>query len=207
MVVTLLTLAALLLLLLLFQGESSARTIVVDGNGQGNYTKLQDAVQDARAGDTIRVWEGDYIQGYPLDVTERINIVGNGSRFSFLHNYVTIFHDGVTIENLGFIGANYGIFIEEEVGDVVIRNCDIRNYGYYGIYCSFATWNILIDKCVIRFCLYDGVRAQGATGVKLVDCLVEECQTGVSLNGDGNEVRNSSFVNNWSRRNRNTVSS
>ena len=194
MVVSLLTLAALELLLLLLQGATSARTIVVDGNGQGNYTKLQDAVQAAKAGDTVRVWDGDYIPGYPLDVTERISIVGNGTRFSVLHNYVTIFHSGVTIENFSFKGANYGIFIEEEVSAVVIRNCDIRNYGYYGIYCSSATRNILIDKCVIRFCLYDGVRAQGATGVKLVDCRVEDCQTGVSLNGDGNVVRNSSFV-------------
>ena len=36
--------------------RAEPKTIIVDINGSGNYTSIQDAVDNASAGDTVRVW-------------------------------------------------------------------------------------------------------------------------------------------------------
>ena len=41
-------------------GSRGAKTLYVGGTGAGNYTKIQDAIDNASAGDTIRVFNGVY---------------------------------------------------------------------------------------------------------------------------------------------------
>jgi len=47
-------------LLLLFVSSTVANTIIVDQNGAGQYTKIQDAINAANTNDTIIVWPGTY---------------------------------------------------------------------------------------------------------------------------------------------------
>ena len=54
-----------------------AMTLIVDINGGGNYTSIQNAVDNATAGDTIRVYAGTYYEDVLLNKT--ITLIGNGS--------------------------------------------------------------------------------------------------------------------------------
>ncbi|UCH89203.1 MAG: fibronectin type III domain-containing protein [Thermoplasmata archaeon] len=52
-------------------------TIVVDWNGTGQYTTIQDAIDNATAGDTIRVYDGVYKEN--VNVWKKVKLVGNGT--------------------------------------------------------------------------------------------------------------------------------
>ena len=58
-------------------GVEAATTIIVDINGDGDYTSIQSAVNSASAGDTIRVYDGTYNENVTIDKT--ISLIGNGT--------------------------------------------------------------------------------------------------------------------------------
>ena len=61
---------------LIFVSEGAeADTIIVDENGNGDFTKIQDAIDDASAGDKIRIWAGNYTEN--VDVDKRLEVIGN----------------------------------------------------------------------------------------------------------------------------------
>jgi parallel beta-helix repeat protein len=58
------------------EGGVEAVPIIVDENGFGDYTTIQDAINGATAGATIRVWEGTYQY---IVVNKALTIIGNGT--------------------------------------------------------------------------------------------------------------------------------
>ena len=61
---------------LIFVSEGAeADTIIVDENGNGDFTKIQDAIDDASSGDKIRIWAGNYTEN--VDVDKRLEVIGN----------------------------------------------------------------------------------------------------------------------------------
>ncbi len=57
--------------------ESSGDTIIVAQDGNGDYDTIQDAIDNATEGDTIRVYEGTYQENVVINKT--VNLIGNGS--------------------------------------------------------------------------------------------------------------------------------
>ena len=55
----------------------NAATIIVDADGLGDFNKIQDAIDDASVGDTIRVFAGTYYGNVKLNKT--ISLIGNGT--------------------------------------------------------------------------------------------------------------------------------
>lgn len=82
----------LMILVVLAQGVEG-RTITVNDNGGADYRKIQDAIDDADGGDTIRVFKGTYYEN--VIVNKRVDLIGNGSaNTTIYHNQ---YSDGVTI--------------------------------------------------------------------------------------------------------------
>ncbi|UCD13534.1 MAG: hypothetical protein JSW60_08255, partial [Thermoplasmatales archaeon] len=54
------------------------KTLYVGGSGEGNYTKIQDAIDDASDGDTVFVYDDSspYQQESYLNIEKSINLIG-----------------------------------------------------------------------------------------------------------------------------------
>ncbi len=65
------------LLLMVFSGTTQAKTITVDDDGNGDYEKIQWAIDNATEGDTVRVWAGIYKEN--VIVNKTLSLIGNGS--------------------------------------------------------------------------------------------------------------------------------
>ena len=101
---------------------SSSDILYVGGNGPGNYSRIQDAVNDASDGDIVFVYNGTYYENIIIDKT--INLTGeikeetiidglyNGNIVHISSEKVTL--QNFTIRNSGGFTKNAGIIIESK---------------------------------------------------------------------------------------------
>ena len=117
-------------------------TLYVGGTGPGNYTKIQDAINDANNGDTIYVYSGTYNENVKIDKT--INLVGENRNTTVIdggnkRDVVRITTDGVTISGFtirnggGGFGYAGGIKLNPSSNSVICDNIIIDN-DWYGIW-------------------------------------------------------------------------
>ena len=83
--------------------------LYVGGTGPGNYTKIQDAIDNASDGDTVYVFGGVYNE--KLWIRNQINLIGentdttiiDGSNFSHFKGQVNILSDWVNFSGFSII--------------------------------------------------------------------------------------------------------
>ncbi|MFQ6063267.1 MAG: nitrous oxide reductase family maturation protein NosD, partial [Methanosarcinales archaeon] len=119
-------------------GMASATTLTVHPTDpSADHTKIQYAIDNATAGDTIEVWNSTYNERvtvneeltiYARDGAENTIVDGYGSGNVF---YVTA--DNVTINNFTVTNGNYGVYLSGADNCSVTDNEVISN-TYYGIY-------------------------------------------------------------------------
>ena len=73
-----------LIIFALMSWNVSGETIVVDGQGGGNYTSIQQAIDNSTDGDTIQVWAGTYQEN--IVVNRSISLLGNGTNETIIEN-------------------------------------------------------------------------------------------------------------------------
>jgi parallel beta-helix repeat protein len=95
---------------------SRGNWLYVGGDGPGNYTKIQDAINHANDGDTVFVFNGTYIEF--IIINRSITLLGQDKTATFITGYVaftvSILTDGVTmsdftIQNNGLRGEGVRI--------------------------------------------------------------------------------------------------
>ena len=132
--------------------------IIVDANGDGNYTSIREAVENAEEGDVILVKSGTYTENVRIDTT--LKIIGEDKENTIVNfkesGYYYIFFvntDGCTIENLTIINTNtnaskeiYGINLNSD-NNIVTNN--IVQKCRWGIYVKDSRKNnqILNNNC------------------------------------------------------------
>jgi len=111
-------------------------TLYVGGNGTGNYTKIQDAIDNASKGDTVYVYNGTYYEN--VKVYKSINLIGEdrdtttigregGISCSISADWVNI--SGFTIKNSWDRGD--GIVIESSFNTITGNNIVDNIYGIF----------------------------------------------------------------------------
>jgi hypothetical protein len=125
--------------------------IIVNQDGSGDYTRIQDAINNSKDGDVIHVYSGNYTE--LLMINRSISIVGIGNPILY-HvekdtTNIIIISDNVRIENFSIqnkqdgenpLSKNIGI----EASNIVIFNIICK--GDKGII-SNSNNNILINSC------------------------------------------------------------
>ena len=125
-------------------GIGSADIITVDDDGGADYEKIQDAVDVAEDGDTIRVFEGTYYENVIVD--KSVSLIGNGSVKTTIDGdgkgtVVKITVDWVNMSGfmvMGSGGSSFsGIKVESDHNHIFENNCSNNNYGIYHEYSSY----------------------------------------------------------------------
>jgi parallel beta-helix repeat protein len=119
----------------------SGRTIIVDCNGTGDYTEINDACNAAVDGDTIRVYDGSYEGG---SIYRSIKLIGNGTET--ILDYISIRHDDVNIRNIQISGTSWSSIY------VYNRSFNIENVFFQESYHGIRLYesNGLITNCSFR---------------------------------------------------------
>ncbi len=102
---------------------ASAANIVVAENG-GDYTGIQDAVDNAEAGDTITIMPGEY-SGW-ISINKALELEGTGPETVITaegdSNVLHISADDVMISKIAFQGGTRGIYIDDSAR-TLIEDC------------------------------------------------------------------------------------
>ncbi len=126
--------------------------IIVDVNGNGAYTTIQAAIDNASTGTTIEVWDGTYHED--IIVNKTVSLIGNGTENTIINgsqsidvvrvtaNWVNI--SGFSMRNSSLIGGGRG-------GILLTGNhhCKITDSKCYdnknGIVMINSNWNTIMD--------------------------------------------------------------
>ncbi len=162
------------------------KTFYVGGSGPGNYTRIQQAVDIAKDGDTIFVYSGVYNEN--VFVNKALKILGEDKNHTFIRGtfaspYITLYlrADNITIRGFTISGNDISIRIFGEdynIKNIYIYDCRITN-DRAGIETGGdLIKNIKIEKCyfypihidedmVIKF------KADEVIDLTIVDCCIE----------------------------------
>jgi len=156
----------------------NGKTLYVGGDGPGNYSKIQDAINDSSDGDTVFVYSGIYYEN--LILNKSINLIGEETNITIID------------------GENNGHVVEVFADEVVLQNFSIRNSGGYK-YDS----GILLDANYndIKECIFyrtkTGIILNGFENNTIDSCIFYSNGEGISLDYCiNNKITNCYFTHN-----------
>ncbi len=184
-------------------------TIYVDAGGGADYTRIQDAIDNASDGDTVFVYRGEYYENIQINISISlagedkqdtiINGGGNGNVISIHADFVNI--SGFTVKNSAI--RNAGIYVYDSYSTCIFDCIITRNNGS-GVELDL-TKHALVSSCVISLnnqfgiVIYpsDGNSHRSSDNV-VSDCIISDNAEGVFINA----AMNSTIVGNEIFRNR-----
>lgn len=139
-----------ILSILFLAGGAGAATLSVDDSGGAMYTRIQDAIGNAKAGDTILVYSGTYYENVNVNKTLILKGIDNGGGKPVVDasrkgSAITVTAKGSTLE--GFTAMNSsgwwtaGIVVRYLNNNIIRNNTAFNNN--IGIYLSSSSYNIL----------------------------------------------------------------
>jgi parallel beta-helix repeat protein len=179
--------------------------LFVGGSGPGNYSTVQDAIDNASSGDTIFVFDDSSPYYENIDVNVPVSIVGENKKTTIVdglsrYHVFSIYANEVSISNLtvqygGSGWSNVGIYIAGT--DVLIENNIIQNNAN-GVFIESASFNHILNN-TFRWNIYHAIRMEYTANNKLLDNQVVENDNGIYMwESPGNIiVRNVLDSNNW----------
>jgi len=132
---------------------SKGSWLYVGGSGPGNYTKIQDAIDNTNEGDTVFVFDDSSPYFEQLKINKSISLLGEkkettiidsnntGTTITLYSNKIRI--SGFTIQNSGLRHAS-GIFAGPFFSNITVDNVIIQNHDY-GIRFNYITDLFLHD--------------------------------------------------------------
>ncbi|WP_447986592.1 right-handed parallel beta-helix repeat-containing protein [Nitrospira sp. Nam74] len=163
------------------------RTIVVARDGSGQYTSIQEAVDDAKSGDTIRIKGGEYQEDVTIHSKDGLRLIGDGvDKVTVLgRERVGVFHigkwpygatqieiSGMTIREHG--GHAMGIFNGKSI---VLHDVRIN-----GMLFGQQVQDVRIERCSIGGSETTGVQFADSQAA-LVGNLIHDNDHGVTVAG------------------------
>ncbi len=192
--------------------EQSSRALFYNGNilyvggsGGGNYTKIQDAIDNASDGDTVFVYNGTYYEKVVVD--KSINLIGedktstviDGSRVSHVV-YVSAYWvniSGFTIQNSGHNwAADTGIKIYSKHITITDNTISNNKYGIYlwGSSCNTITGNNIISNNEVGIVL-EGYQSYVSSSNTITSNNISNNKYGIYLwDSNGNNITSNNIT-------------
>ena len=179
----------------LFLENNLKQNIIVNKSGNGDYTTIQDAINNVSEGSTIYVKSGSYNE--IIDIEKRINLIGE-DRYNTIINPISeknkyaihLGAPGIKIKNFSITNGAPGIYatsIRVSASETEIYDCDIFD-SPVGI--AIWTSNNIINNCAFWECKDEGIALIGSIHSKCDFNKITNCT--FSKNCDGIELQYSS---------------
>lgn len=150
--------------------------LYVGGSGPENYTKIQNAVENASSDDTIFVFNGTYYEN--VLINKSIQLVGENEENTIIDGKDGLFSISIKSQN------------------VLIKHIKITNSSHDGIKISKNSDRTKILNCIIEKCQWMGVFIENTENI-----IIDDCKFIDNLNGIGQIDSNYSTINNCDFRN------
>ncbi|HWC76225.1 MAG TPA: right-handed parallel beta-helix repeat-containing protein [Blastocatellia bacterium] len=170
-----------------------ANTIVVAGNGRGDYSTIGEALQNAKPNGRIRVKPGVYREG--LTITKPVEIVGQVKDDSYLGRLRWFLRPGereavvvessesaslfmraeratirgITLKSMGEAAGNPVPAVVVVEGDLVLEDCKITCEMFAGVGIQGSVARCSIKRTTITDCGLNGVLAVGGATLLIED--------------------------------------
>ncbi|WP_455391938.1 right-handed parallel beta-helix repeat-containing protein [[Eubacterium] cellulosolvens] len=155
-------------------------TVVIVRTGQ-KFNKIQDAIDNATSGDTIRIWSGIYHEN--LEVDKTLTLIGNGTEntvinFTSTKSLITVKADYCIITNLSVTGgqpeggnsSNGGAGIHILNDHTKIEKCEIFE-NYHGILLHSSDHNEILECNIYKNLVY-GIEMSEANKNEIKNCTI-----------------------------------
>jgi nitrous oxidase accessory protein NosD len=182
---------------------SGGKWLYVGGSGPGNYTRIQDAINNSSPEDTVYVYHGIYHETLSIDVTA-LQLIGEGRDVTVLDanadTAVTIMQDSVVIKGFMILAQNNsrltdGIYIAEYLKNIKICDNNLSKTDHGVIIDAYNNYHLLENN--MFYLNFLGIVAgvfysDGHTVIRnntFVDGFL-----GLDLHGIDNEISNNTFL-------------
>ena len=180
---------------------NNGNTLYVGGEGPGNYSNIQAAINDANPGDTIFVYEGTY-SGFTAN--KQLTILGENRDNTIVYaNENQLKADGIILSHFTFKGKTLCLdcVLNIKANNVFVSDCYLYPtdgqkplYGLEIGYCRYVT----ISNCEIRGFPYRGIQLFSANYCNIENCTITGSHKGIETLGDGTHhiyINNCEFYN------------
>ena len=174
--------------------SSDSNTLYVGGSGEGNYSKIKDAIDNASNGDTVFVYNGTYYEN--IEVDKSISLVGEDKNITiidgdYVKNHVLyLLDDNITVNGFTIRYAGIykdGILIRSSGNHVL--NCKLLANDWCGVALSSDCNNNLISHCEVSE-NFGGIYVQGWEEKYDFNNVISHCTFGPGDDVDLGRVKN-----------------
>src|SRR3989304_6802527 len=140
--------------ILLLAGSAGAATLTVNASGGADYTKIQDGIDNASAGDTVLVYSGTYYEDVSVKKPLILKGIDTGWGKPVINatgrdNAITLNAGNSTLEGFTVVNVSefdYGIYLYYS-GNSTLRINNVSNINR-GIYLYYSSSSTLIGNIV-----------------------------------------------------------
>jgi parallel beta-helix repeat protein len=165
--------------------NSNGNTLYVGGSGEGNYTTIQDAIDEANDGDTVYVFNETYYEN--IELYKRLSLIGEDKNNTIIDGKqkgctINLSSENTVIENFTVIGGGFD-------------TDDFKNFFRAGIRITGSN-NIICNNIFRKNCL--GISGVRVTNLTIKDNIFIEDGIGfTSYENDGRPIlKNKYFLHN-----------
>ena len=181
--------------------------IIVDKNGSGEYTSIQEAINYAITGSTIYVKKGVYPE--IIQIKKTIHIIGENKKNTLINpvseeNKFSIYigAPNIKIENIGITNQAPGLYSQGI--KITAKNTEIDNCKIFNTSVGIAIWTSenIIKNSVFYGCKDEGIALLGSIENQCNNNIISDCNffsncDGIELQySSNNKILNCSFYNN-----------
>jgi len=187
--------------------------LYVGGNGPGNYSSIQNAIDDANNGDKVYVYEGIYNEN--INIYKKLDLVGEDKNTTIISPGKSYHSKGIidiTADRVSLIGfsvqsfpnnlncTNHGIALLEcdytTIRDNIITVKRSEGHPQNGIYMDVSNHNIIVNN-VIDSCTEKGLEITLSHDNNISLNIIKNNQySGISIWGSSNNVISGNIINN-----------
>ena len=183
---------------------TNGKTLYVGGSGPGNYTKIQDAIDNASDGDTVFVYNGTYNEAIQVNV-EKLKVIGEDRDSTVIdanasNKAVMIQKNDVVICGFTIIAKNNCIYVARGLTAITISNNNLsqRTNILYGIdfeYYGDNNGNIIEGNIFYSNSCGIGLASWYHSGMNIIqnNTFINNFH-GMEISGNNNKIQNNKFI-------------